>query len=420
MIFTFTKVAPRFKSIAIYSMLVSSYCANAASAVPEQLSVSLDQDTIHWLQMHHSSLLEPSFASPLSIQIPDTNEKLSIVQIKSENIVELSEIMHHKFHRCGGFMVEESPSEFIIDWGHRFTDTETKINYRIQQQEVVKRFISQVEPDHIKNTIKYLSQFENRYYRSQTGIDSQKSVKGIWEKLTLHNPNISVELVDHSPRYPQPSVKLTWLGRKYPEEIVAIGGHGDSIAFNIWGGVEKEAPGADDNASGIATITEVLSILAASDWQPERTIEMFSYAAEEVGLKGSNEIARSHRENRQNVIGVLQYDMTGHPSNPNEIGLVSDYTSKLQNQFIKELVKTYLPQLKVLEDRCGYACSDHASWYRQGYRASTPFETSPKSVYNKIHSRQDTLENLNNSGEHAAKFARLAIAYLVEMAVKSE
>ncbi|WP_370660982.1 M20/M25/M40 family metallo-hydrolase [Massilia cavernae] len=45
-----------------------------------------------------------------------------------------------------------------------------------------------------------------------------------------------------------------------------------------------KAPGADDDASGIAGLTEVLRVLAAGDYKPRRTIKLIAYAAEEVGF----------------------------------------------------------------------------------------------------------------------------------------
>ena len=54
-----------------------------------------------------------------------------------------------------------------------------------------------------------------------------------------------------------------------------------------------DAPGADDDASGIATLTEVIRVALANGWKPKRTVKFMGYAAEEVGLRGSNAIAQN-------------------------------------------------------------------------------------------------------------------------------
>ena len=67
---------------------------------------------------------------------------------------------------------------------------------------------------------------------------------------------------------------------------MVLGGHLDSIS-NAGSGETMRAPGADDDASGIASMTEALRAMIASGYKPRRTIKMMGYAAEEVGLRGS-------------------------------------------------------------------------------------------------------------------------------------
>ena len=50
--------------------------------------------------------------------------------------------------------------------------------------------------------------------------------------------------------------------------------------------------GADDDGSGCANFMEVLRVLMNSGYQPRRTLEFIGWAAEEVGLRGANEIAQ--------------------------------------------------------------------------------------------------------------------------------
>ena len=67
-------------------------------------------------------------------------------------------------------------------------------------------------------------------------------------------------------------------------------------------------------------------------------------------------------------------------------------------------------------DKCGYACSDHAAWYRTGVPASMPFEAAFADMNRTIHTRNDTLETSKNNADHAITFARLAAAYAIELA----
>ena len=57
-------------------------------------------------------------------------------------------------------------------------------------------------------------------------------------------------------------------------------------------------------------MTEALRVAMATGYRPDRTVKLIAYAAEEVGLRGSNEIAAQHLSSAIDVVGVLQLDMT--------------------------------------------------------------------------------------------------------------
>ena len=151
------------------------------------------------------------------------------------------------------------------------------------------------------------------------------------------------------------------------------------------------------------------------NFAPDRTIKFMSYAAEEVGLRGSGDIAAQFKNQNQHVMGVLQFDMTNYTKREKEIVLITDYTDLGQNSYMKQLISTYLPEFKVKEERCGYACSDHASWNRHGFPVSFPFETRMDEYNQNIHTENDTLDVSQNNANHTVTYAQLALAYIIEM-----
>ena len=152
-----------------------------------------------------------------------------------------------------------------------------------------------------------------------------------------------------------------------------------------------------------------------SGYRPKRTIEFMAYAAEEIGLRGSADIARDYAAEGRDVVGVLQLDMTNYMGSANDIYLFTDYTNAAQNGFLANLASSYLPELTVGQSECGYACSDHASWTSNGYAASFPFEAQFGEDNPYIHTAQDTLDKSGNTAAHALKFSRLALTYAVEL-----
>ena len=343
------------------------------------------------------------------------NDHAAVVEVDSKDIEKLSHHMHEEFHRCGGFIVhddldeaiEYARNEDLKYWGEKgnFAD------YTINQQATVNGMMNFVTESYISGVIRHLSSYHNRYYNAVYGVESSTWIKDHWAKIIENRSDSKVELIEHS-KWMQPSVVLTIEGES--DDTIIIGGHADSIA-GYFGGGGSRAPGADDNASGIATITEIIRVLVQTSYKPKKTIKFMAYAAEEVGLLGSREIARGYREDNVPVIGVMQLDMTNYKgSSDKEIILISDNTNAAQNAFLGNLIDEYL-KVSWQYDRCGYGCSDHASWNGVGFPASFPFEARKNDMNRSIHTANDTIERSRNSAGHATNFAKLGIAYLVEL-----
>jgi len=339
-------------------------------------------------------------------------EKIHAVVLDESRLVVIAGAIHERMGQCGGFMYHASEAEARAALNISRIAVPARL-YGIHQRERVEPMLASMQEKNIEATILSLSGFTNRYYASQSGIDAANWLLSAWRGLAAAREDISVELVTHK-GYAQPSVVLTIRGSDLADEKVVVGAHLDSIlSFGM-----KEtarAPGADDDASGVASMTEALRAIVESDYRPRRTIYAVAYAAEEVGLRGSQEIARQFRQTEQKVAGVLQLDMTNYHGAANDIYLITDYTNSQQNAFLAELIGVYLPGLKVGYDKCGYGCSDHASWDAQGYPASMPFESSMARDNPTIHTARDTYANSGGQATHALKFARLAAAYMVEL-----
>lgn len=278
---------------------------------------------------------------------------------------------------------------------------------------MVNALLPQMQDSNIAQTIVDLSAFTNRYYTSTSGVNASNWIKTRWQQMAAGRSDITVEQFTHA-AWAQKSVILTMKGTDNADEVVVLGGHLDSIS-NQGSGESMRAPGADDDASGIASMTEVLRVMVAGGYKPRRTLKLMGYAAEEVGLRGSQDIAKSFKAANTNVVGVMQLDMTNYKGSDKDIYLYTDYTDNAQNQFVANLLTSYLPSIKIGYDKCGYACSDHASWNAQGYFASMPFESSFTQDNPYIHTANDTYANSGNQAQHALKFSKMALAFMVEL-----
>ncbi|MCT4642832.1 MAG: M28 family metallopeptidase [Bacteriovoracaceae bacterium] len=346
------------------------------------------------------------------------DNEVALVKVKNEDIESISKLMHDKFRRCGGFVAHETQKEALKTFKQNELRRTIKsmpfVDYTITKNDMVKSLVTEVKESNIKEVIEKLSSFHNRYYKAQSGVDSQAWIKKKWEDLSTLRSDVKVEYFKHS-AWPQPSVIMTIEGSSKADEIVVIGGHADSIA-GYWARERARAPGADDNASGIATITEIIKIAMENNYKPQRTIKFMAYAAEEVGLRGSSEIAKTYKKEGKNVVGVVQFDMTNHKGTDDlDIVFMTDYTNEAQTKFMGKLINTYVDGVKWGYSKCGYGCSDHASWHNNGFPASMPFESTMGDINKHIHTKNDLIERSGGNADHAAKFAKLGVAFLVEM-----
>jgi leucyl aminopeptidase len=400
----------KINSSIILLLSILLFSKSLLAETDKQAWISIGSEALDYLNNQKSYQVDINQINTTSSQ-NSTRDKVSILSIPESQLSSLSELMHDKFNRCGGFFYHESKTK-AIEFNNKSASQKIAqpIDYTINNADTVTSLINQISIANLESTITNLSNYNNRYYQAESGVISANSIHSSWQNISNGRSDISVALENHS-NWMQPSVIATITGTSLSDEFVLVGGHLDSINSRLpqYG----RATGAEDNASGIAVVTELLNMIVSSDYRPSRTLVLIGYAAEEVGLRGSQAIANRFNAENKNVVGVVQFDMTSFQgTNDTDIVFVTDFTNAAQNQFMADLIDTYLPGISYGYDVCGYACSDHASWNNLGYPASFPFESTFNDHNNTIHTNNDTAFNVN----HVMKFTQLAAAYTAELA----
>jgi len=178
---------------------------------------------------------------------------------------------------------------------------------------------------------------------------------------------------------------------------------------------DRLPPGADDDASGSSTVLEVFRVLCANGFAPDRTVEFHTYAAEEVGLWGSQAIASAYQKQGIPVYAMMQLDMTMYVgSTKPTFGIITDYVSTELTSFLMKLVPAY-SNLGYSTSKCGYGCSDHASWTKAGYASCFPFEGLFANSDPYIHTKSDLIKSL--SVDHGMEFAKVATGFIIELSL---
>jgi leucyl aminopeptidase len=346
----------------------------------------------------------------------DNELQLSVAEV-SEYQAETIAHSAHKFGKCGGFERLDDTEDISSSFATlRFQRSQAQAFEflgnpipNVEKQAAIEAAVQQVSEDNLRATVQWLAHYTSRFHKAKTNNEHVEELANrIRQMLAPISYPVSVDLITHT-KTTQKSLRVRLQGREHPNEVVILGGHLDSISN--WG--FGKAPGADDNASGSANVLETLRITLLQG-QPARTIEFFWYAGEEGGLIGSSEIAQTYKQNSVQVIGVMQLDMTLFPGEGELVmGDMTDFTNPWLRSYMKTLNDHYVgAQWK--EDECGYGCSDHASWHRQGYAAVMPFEAIMNSMNQNIHSEEDLISPAM-SFKHSAAFNKLSVAFVLDL-----
>ena len=136
--------------------------------------------------------------------------------------------------------------------------------YTIDQTALVQRLEAAIDKPQMLDALDHLSNaFTNRYHAHPVGIAAAHWIRDQWLALAAGREDVTVELFEHT-QTNQPSVILTIDGADLPDEVVILGGHLDSYSWEgNTGDPDYLAPGADDDASGIIVLNEVIRVAMA-------------------------------------------------------------------------------------------------------------------------------------------------------------
>jgi hypothetical protein len=184
--------------------------------------------------------------------------------------------------------------------------------------------LAMVDPDRLRATVEKLVSFGTRHTLST----QDDPVRGIgaardWIFDTLQGyaatsgGRLTVEKQSFvqpiSNRIPEPTVITnviaTFRGASEPNRAYVVTGHYDSRVTDVLDAT-SDAPGADDDGSGVAVVMELVRILSAAR-QPDATIVLAAVAGEEQGLYGSDHMAKEMKSAGVDVQGMISNDIVG-------------------------------------------------------------------------------------------------------------
>lgn len=195
-----------------------------------------------------------------------------------------------------------------------------------QTDQRIYEIIDKVSADSIEADIRKLAGFGTRNTFSDTVSDTRgigaarRWIKSEFDYLSKNCDNCldvfyqkDFVTTDDGERIPHDAwvvnVVAVQKGTKYPNRYIIMSGDIDSRASNTMD-FKTDAPGANDNASGMAGAMEAARVL--SQYEFESSVVYVGLSGEEQGLFGGKGLAEYAKENNWEIIGVLNNDMIGN------------------------------------------------------------------------------------------------------------
>lgn len=175
------------------------------------------------------------------------------------------------------------------------------------------------------------------------------------------------------------------------KNTVIIGAHFDHLGYGGDGSLHRGDKaihnGADDNASGVAVMLNLISKLKETNTNNNYLFMAFS--GEEMGLLGSNYFVKNPTIDTKAVSYMINMDMVGRLKD-SSLAVYGTGTSPI----FKQTLKSHNDNFKLIQKESGVGPSDHTSFYL----ADIPvlhFFTGQHSDY---HKPSDDIETLNYEG----------------------
>lgn len=179
------------------------------------------------------------------------------------------------------------------------------------------------------------------------------------------------------------------------ENTVIIGAHYDHLGFGGEGSLYRDSikavhNGADDNASGIAIMLNLVAKLNKKNVNKNNNYLFMAFSGEEMGLLGSNYFVKTPTINTKKVSYMINMDMVGRMKKDSALAVYGTGTSPI----FKQVLKSHNNNFKLIEQESGVGPSDHTSFYL----ADIPVLHFFTGQHEDYHKPGDDAEKLNYEG----------------------
>ena len=183
----------------------------------------------------------------------------------------------------------------------------------------VQAVVGGVSAAQLENTVRTLASFPTRHTLSPSG--SALAVNWIAAQFTAISAATGGRLRVERDTWTQPAgerlpapvsltnVVATLPGDETPERVIIVSGHYDSRVTDVMN-ASGNAPGANDDASGVAVALELARLMAGHHYPA--TVKFVAVTGEEQGLYGSTHLAQEMADGKVDVEAMITNDIVGN------------------------------------------------------------------------------------------------------------
>ncbi len=208
-----------------------------------------------------------------------------------------------------------------------------------EQTQALYDIAKEISPERIESDITTLVNFGTRHTLSETESDTRgigaarRWIKAEFDKISAEcggclEVYFQSDVISGEKRIPDPvevkSVIAIQRGTTDPDRYVIMSGDIDSRVSDVMD-YTSDAPGANDNASGVAGTLEAARVLSKHKFNG--SIVYAALAGEEQGLFGGRIMAEQAKEDGWRIKAVLNNDMIGNIEGVN--GVINNTTARI-------------------------------------------------------------------------------------------
>lgn len=196
-----------------------------------------------------------------------------------------------------GKMIQADISNAAFQANQNFTVRVTALDH---QPLSIQELVDQVDSNRLRANMQFIEGIRHRSTGPNHLIEVRDSISNLFQRQGIHS---AVHSFSFSPNYMGQNLIGTHPGYASGNDVYIVDAHYDTV---------NNAPGADDNGSGVVGFMEICRLL--SPFPAEKTVKFIGFDLEEEGLRGSIAYLQNGELPNEEVKGVFNFEMIGYYS----------------------------------------------------------------------------------------------------------